>query len=188
MLILVDQDCVLADFELGFVEAWNASGKPTPAVPVCDRRHFELEADYPDYPLEEVHAIYRAAGFYRNLKPIAGAVHAMRELLASGHDVRICTAPASTPYCGIEKYEWTVEYFGQAFADRMILTKDKTLVRGQILIDDKPQITGCCDPEWTHVLYTQPYNLEIPGPRLTWTDWREVLERVGGDLSLEAAA
>lgn len=188
MLILVDQDCVVADFEQGFVDAWNASGKPTAAVPVARRRHFEIEADYPDYPSEEVHAIYRAPGFYRNLKPIAGAVHALTELIAEGHDVHLCTAPASTPYCGIEKYEWTVGYLGQAFADRMILTKDKTLVRGHILIDDKPEVTGCCVPEWTHVIYTQPYNVAVPGPRLTWADWREVLERIQGNLSMGVAA
>jgi 5'-nucleotidase len=57
----------------------------------------------------------------------------------------------------------------------MIVTRDKTLVYGDVLVDDNPAIVGAHTPAWTHVVYDQPYNRTIDGPRMTWTDWRDVL-------------
>ena len=38
---------------------------------------------------------------------------------------------------------------------------DKTLVRGDVLIDDKPHVTGSNAPTWQHLLYDAPYNRDI---------------------------
>ncbi|MCT7149596.1 hypothetical protein M1196_23400, partial [Salmonella enterica subsp. enterica serovar Oranienburg] len=63
----------------------------------------------------------------------------------------------------------------------MIITTDKTLVRGDILIDDKPVISGEL-PEystgtnharsWEHVIFDQSYNRHITNRRriLDWGD------------------
>lgn len=59
----------------------------------------------------------------------------------------------------------------------MIVTKDKTLVHGDLLIDDKPRVTGTRSPAWQHVLYDQPYNRHVDAQRMTWSTWREVLLR-----------
>lgn len=45
---------------------------------------------------------------------------------------------------------------------RLIITSDKTKIRGDLLIDDKPYITGSEYPAWEHVLFTAPYNSELP--------------------------
>jgi hypothetical protein len=50
----------------------------------------------------------------------------------------------------------------------VILTRDKTLVRGDVLVDDKPEIGGLATPHWRHLLYDQPYNRNSPGPRMSW--------------------
>ncbi|WP_421446371.1 5' nucleotidase, NT5C type, partial [Agrobacterium tumefaciens] len=58
----------------------------------------------------------------------------------------------------------------------MILTRDKTLVRGDLIIDDKPRIQGAVTPSWRHIVYDAPYNRQVTdAPRLTWQNWRSVL-------------
>jgi len=59
-----------------------------------------------------------------------------------------------------------------------MIVRDKTLVKGAILIDDKPQVSGIVEqPEWTHVIFTRSYNKDRKGvPRLNrWSEWRQVV-------------
>ncbi len=176
MLILIDQDNVLADFETGFRDAWNASGHAQPALPPHARTTFYLKDDYPAHLLRGVEAIYTAPGFFRGLPPLPGAVAAMAALLEAGHDVRICTSPlAGHHHCVTEKFEWVERHLGAGYVHRLILTRDKTLVHGDVLIDDNPAIRGARKPDWWHILYDQPYNRHLPGPRMTWADWEQAL-------------
>ena len=65
---------------------------------------------------------------------------------------------------------------GRPATQRLILPRDKTLVRDALLIDDKPRIEGAVRPSWRHVIYDAPYNRqETDRPRLTWANWRGVL-------------
>ncbi|WP_455003872.1 5' nucleotidase, NT5C type, partial [Cardiobacterium hominis] len=70
-----------------------------------------------------------------------------------------------------EKIAWVEEHLGFDWTARVMLTKDKTLVRGDILIDDKPEISGSLSPVWQHWLYDAPYNRHINTPRrIRWQD------------------
>merc|ERR1712048_684490 len=44
---------------------------------------------------------------------------------------------------------------------RLILTCDKTTVRGDFLIDDKPSICGSQQPLWTQIIFDAPYNRDV---------------------------
>ncbi len=178
MLILVDQDGVLADFEQGFHATWRARGHEYPALPLNERRTFYVRDDYPAHLRHEVEAIYTAPGFFLGLPPIEGAVEALSDLLGSGHDVRICTSPLNDyRFCLPEKFEWIERHLGTDFVARMIVTKDKTLIQGNILIDDNPKVTGLRTAPWKHVIFDQPYNRHADGLRMTWKNWREILFR-----------
>ncbi|KAK1794321.1 hypothetical protein P4O66_011207, partial [Electrophorus voltai] len=115
-------------------------------------------------------------------------------------DVFICTSPIKHyKYCPYEKYAWVEKHLGPDFLEQIILTRDKTVVTGDILIDDKPDILGkttvftftnleqvgtCVEPtpSWEHVLFTACHNKHlttIPTQRrlLSWADdWRATLE------------
>ena len=123
-----------------------------------------------------IHEITMRKGFFRNLPIIPGAKEALEFLLSEGHEVRIVTAPKieHTP-CVPEKYAWVEEHLGIDWVRRLILTYDKTFVHGDLLIDDKPKITGARTPTWEHVLYDQPYNQECLQRRLTWSNFKGVL-------------
>ena len=140
MLILIDQDGVLADFDLAFHAAWEALGHPHTAVLPSERRAFYVRDDYPEHLRATVEEIYTSQGFFSSLPPIPGAVDAVCELIRLGHDVRICTSPLNQYlHCVPEKYEWVERHLGSEFVARMIVTKDKTLVHGDVLVDDKPK-------------------------------------------------
>ncbi|MBO1114284.1 5'-3'-deoxyribonucleotidase [Bordetella petrii] len=177
MLILLDQDGVLADFEHAFLDAWRARHPDIAPVPYESRRSFRILDDYPPDLRARAEAIYTAPGFIRDLPPVPGAVEAYRELLALGMDVRICTSPLlQFENCVAEKYLWVERHLGRAATERLVLTRDKTLVRGDLLIDDKPRIQGAVRPSWRHIVYDTPYNRqETDRPRLTWANWRNVL-------------
>jgi 5'-nucleotidase len=111
-------------------------------------------------------------GFYWHLEPIEGAVEALRAL-DRHHDVWLCSTPDSTnPSCASDKLDWAEHHLGAIWRKRVILTHDKTLVRGDILIDDKPEVTGDADPEWVHVLFDQPYNQHVEGKAVI-SQWRD---------------
>jgi len=184
MLILIDQDNVLADFERGFRDAWQAGGHPHPAVAPEERRSFYLRDDYPEHLRKEVEAVYTAPGFFRDLPAMAGAVEALTALLESGHDVRICTSPLNDyRSCLSEKYEWVERHFGMELVARVIMTKDKTLVHGDILIDDKPEVKGVRKPDWQQIIFDQPYNRHVSGVRMTWATWRSIPPFLSGTAS-----
>lgn len=63
---------------------------------------------------------------------------------------------------------------------RTALVEDKTTIIADILIDDKPNVTGYYTPRWRQLLYGEyPYSLHIPGPRLRqWTNAADVLELI----------
>ncbi len=177
MRILVDMDGVLADFERGFEEAWRATYPDLPVVPAAERRHLLVQDEYPPEWRGHVHAIFHAPGFFRTLPPVPGGRGALEALLALGCDVRLCSTPLlDYRHCVVEKYEWVERELGPAWLDRLILTRDKTIIRADVLIDDRPQLDGTDAPTWEHILYDQPYNRTDRGKRrLTWQTWRAVL-------------
>ena len=109
--------------------------------------------------------------------PVAGAKDALAEMEAMGHELFICSSPLSTHDNSVqEKYEWVERNLGAPWVKRIVLTKDKTIVMADLLIDDKPIITGVeSAPVWEHILYDRPYNREIQKRRMTWDNWKEIL-------------
>ncbi len=177
MIILVDQDGPLASFEKGFLENWRAQFPEEPHIPLEQRTTFYPRDQYPEHLREKVESIYFAKGFYLGLPPTTGAVEAMHELVASGHEIMICTSPLGRyENCVLEKYQWVERHLGKDFINRIVLTRDKTLVRGDLLVDDKPEVTGILKPSWEHVVFDYPFNRHVTGKkRMNWSNWRTVL-------------
>ena len=108
LIVFLDMDGVLAD--------WNGALK-------------EIVDDPPE--------MYEK-GFFRNLKPNPGAKEAVAKLLADESlDVYIGSKPTTDKnvHCASEKVEWILEHF-PALISKMTLVCDKSLLRGDVLIDD----------------------------------------------------
>lgn len=178
MIILVDQDGVLADFSLKIGEIIQAHPVLSPHYSDGIQKNFVIEDAFPPELYEDVRRIYHTEGFFRNLPPIPGAIDGIKALRALGHEVRICTSPLRVyNHCVNEKYQWIEEHLGAEWTELMIPTRDKTLIRGDLLIDDNPQIKGLCIPEWEQVLFDAPYNRvsHISMKRMTWENWKEII-------------
>lgn len=170
-------DGVLADFEARFFELWTERFPNRLSIPLENRRTFRVREDYPLKFRRDIEGVYGETGFFANLNPVLGATEALNKMSKLSHLVFICTSPLTNyQNCVDEKYGWVDQNLGSNWVDRMILTRDKTLIQGDILIDDRPEIKGLKQPSWEHILFDQPYNREIKGKRrLNWQNYREVL-------------
>lgn len=182
MRILVDKDGVIGDWGNTYDRLLDWYGEDARNIPRhAQQRSFDLHDGLTATESAIVRSVMAHVGFYKGIQPIPGAKGALNRLLREGHDVRIVTSPfLANPTCASEKFEWVEEHIGAGWGARTILTNDKTVVRGDILIDDKPQVTGSMIPQWEHVLFSQPYNLSIEGKR-RMNSWDEIDEIINHD-------
>ena len=184
LIVLIDMDGTIVEFDRRALELLSARHPSIPSIDF-ETRTFPLAKSYSDDRAKAaLAALFTEPSFFTEMEPVKGAVDALHAMVAAGHDVRLCSSPlAKSPRCAMEKIEWIVRHLGQSWVDRLVLTRDKTLVRGHILIDDAPSAKGSAlTPTWEHVYYDQPYNrpgaagAEPSRRRLTaWADWRATL-------------
>ena len=177
-VLLLDMDGPLAEWEEGL----NSSLlRLDPSFPVENKSAWKTFSHYSEkYPdrAKFILDAYSQPGFYRHLHVVEGAVEAVR-LLSEHFTVVPCSSPTfENPTCESDKKAWLQEHFGDELALRLILTKDKTLVRGFAIIDDHPKMTGLMVPEWEQIVFDKPYNQHLPGRRILF-DWSNVRDVFG---------
>jgi len=77
-------------------------------------------------------------GFFRKLKPKKDAIESANYLFQQDiFDVYILTAPSVyNPMCYTEKRVWVEEHLGMDFVQKLIISPNKGLNKGDYLIDD----------------------------------------------------
>lgn len=174
-IILVDQDNVIAD-QFGLFHARLKERRPDIYATYSGKDNdFQFEKNFAPEFAEEIWAIRREVGFFSALLPVAGAIDALKHISSLGRTVCIVTAPIRTLHCASEKLEWINAHLGDEWVRRTIITRDKTLVHGNVLIDDSPEVTGTHTPSWEHIFFDQQYNQGGTKKRLTWQNYCEVL-------------
>ena len=83
-------------------------------------------------------------GFYANLKPLEGAIDSVFWFLESeGFDPYLLTAPSvKNPMSYTEKRIWVEKYLGMEMVDRLIISSNKSLLKGDYLIDNNIEGKG----------------------------------------------
>lgn len=111
-ILYIDMDEVLVDFTGHF------------ALKHCDKAQINPPAMY-------------EKGFFESLQPLPGAISAVVKILNSNKfDVKILTQPvAKSPVSYTEKVNWLYKYLPDLAGDP-IMTQDKSLIKGDFLIDD----------------------------------------------------
>ena len=112
MIVYIDMDDVLCDYTTAF----NNAIEETPGIAFPQSQY----------------------GFYANLAPITGAIESVQKLINSEKfDPYILTAPSTrNPFSYTEKRVWIEKYFGVEFTVKLIISPNKGLLKGDILIDD----------------------------------------------------
>lgn len=182
MIVLVDMDGVLCGYAQRFDVLFQQRYPDGPFVPSSEHTQFKLHHAYPPEWKERVGAIQSEAGFFASLEPLPGAVEGITALAAAGHEVFICTAPLkANQSCASEKMEWVAAHLGAQWLDRVVITSDKTLVRGDVLIDDNPTVEGSMAPSWTHLLFDAPYSRGLGREVVTWETIPAALAALAGE-------
>ncbi|NWY16820.1 NT5C protein, partial [Aphelocoma coerulescens] len=206
--VLVDMDGVLADFEGAVLREFRARFPAEPRVELEQRRGFSVREQYRSLREDlaaKVASVYESPGFFLDLDPIPGALEAVQEMLhMQDTEVFICTSPLRKyEHCIVEKYKWVEKHLGPEFVERIILTRDKTVVAADLLFDDKDTIqglnsistAGCWlgshpqlmaafpplptgaepSPSWEHILFTCCHNrhVQLPAPRRRLRSWAD---------------
>lgn len=190
--ILWDMDGVCADWELGLKKSL---GKKFPGFSFKEaqqREHWWYSKNYPDHLRSEIDALAFVPGFFEDLPVKEGVMEAMQWALKQGFNISICTSPLYTrdetivANCISEKVRWLSRYVG-SFATlfspdadiQVVFAHDKTLIHGDVLIDDNPGISGRMIPSWKQILFDEGYlfSRHLTLPRINWSNYQEVLSR-----------
>lgn len=179
LILLIDMDGPLCNWVKGVTDALRRE-HPEILLPGYDAlTNFDIHTYLTPDHSKIVREITASPGFYENLDPEPGAVDALKDIEDhfQGYITPfICSSPsvprgAEFPWCHSEKIAWVQDKLGSFWANRTILTKDKTLVRGHLLIDDNPKIKGVVEPTWAQIIYARPWNALLDDTRMTWDNW-----------------
>lgn len=179
MRVLVDMDGVITNLEGKFLECWREQHPEKMFIPLEQRTTFYIVDQYPQEWKSLIRQILWAPGFYRTQKPILYSIEALLEMQIMGIEVFICSSPLTIyQNCVLEKFEWIDEHLGNDWIKRIILTKDRTIIKADFLIDDRPKVEGIEEnPSWEHIVYDTPYNRNgVKKKRLiSWKNWKKTL-------------
>lgn len=179
-IVLIDQDGVLASWDDVFYAKCLAKDIKFDIEHPHHQRHRYFTDHIPDkHQRNEARRMVNHPSWFPELPVIEGAQEGMAEL--DKHcEVWICSKPLeSNKSCHQDKQDWITKHF-PAFSDRLILTGDKSLIVGDILLDDAPKLKWFKRAKWQPVIYTQHFNAHKESPlydmaRFTWDDPVEYL-------------
>jgi 5'(3')-deoxyribonucleotidase len=167
--VLVDMDGILCDFLTPWIDAVNAGmpigwtgpgGPPRPNLSVRDVTDYDIFKLVPEANREWARGIFLRRGFYRDLRPIAGAYETLRRLHEDGHRVHVVTSPMGAD-CIAEKMEWLERHMAFLPRENTFFCWRKELVRGDVLVDDRPETLEAWREAWQDGIATGirwPYN------------------------------
>ena len=97
---------------------------------ICDytKSYNKYKSEY-EYPQSKI-------GFFRDLEPIEGAIEAFKYLEEHFNVWTLTRASHKNINCYSEKAEWVLKYLGFNSQEHLIICPDKSLVKGDYLIDD----------------------------------------------------
>ena len=172
MTILVDMDDTIEQLLRAWLPAINR--KFGRSVEYDDIKTWNMCDAYPGLSIEEIYAVTTEKGFWKTVLPMPGAPEALERLIGAGHEVYIVTA---TPYDAVrDKLDDVLfRWFPYLTWKQVILTANKQLVRGDVLIDDG--VHNLEGGDYVRILMTAPHNRAYDAAAngmLRVNDWAEI--------------
>lgn len=187
-IILVDMDGPLAAFDRQFLRRVRENGWAMDIENEWEQRHrFATDHIISAKERKLARAMVGSAGWFADLPVVDGALDGLL-LLEEQADVWIVTKPLEVnPTCRDDKAAWMAKHFGERWLDKLIISPNKSMVRGHILLDDAPHIDWMEHASWHSVIFPMPWNDDGSKwaglPRWSWEDDTEelmVLARYAG--------
>lgn len=153
LTVLVDMDDTLE----GLLKAWIGELNQVyhTNVKYEDATEWELSRVFPTLTEKQIYRPLLLNEFWGLVRPIDGAVENMRRLYEDGHDIYVVTASHYQSLAG--KMERVLfKYFPFIDWEHVIVTSNKHLVHGDVLIDDG--VHNLLGGSYQKILMTAPHN------------------------------
>ena len=183
MIILIDMDDTIEQL----LKAWlkGVNERYGYSVQYENVTTWDVSEPYPELTREQVYAIPDEPGFWRTVEPIEGAAEAIRHFMDAGHEVYIVTA---TPYISVaEKMDDLLfRWFPFITWDQVIITSNKQLIKGDVLIDDG--VHNLEGGDYVKILMTALHNRDYDAEgngmiRVhTWKEIEDIVFRLNVDV------
>lgn len=169
--ILCDVDEVIADLLGEWVRCYNEAYDDDLSLDSLTSwdmsEHVKTECG------KDIYAFLADKWIYTRVSPIYGAMQGVRELRRLG---RVVFVTSSNPATMHGKVRW-LEHYGFLSDDPrhsdLIIAHDKSLIRGDVLIDDGPHNVKAFPGDT--ILVDRPYNRDLTHPYRA-TSWEEIVE------------
>ena len=155
MIILVDMDDTIENLGLAWVEYLNK--KYDKNVDWFSIRNWDMQVSYPSLSVDEIYGALNDEDLWNKVTVKEDAVHYVKKLMDEGHEVYIVTAAWYTTVAP-KVQKCLFKYFPFIQRKQVIITTNKHLIKGDILIDDNP--LNLIGSECFGILFTAPHNLE----------------------------
>ena len=157
LTILVDMDDVLDDLLPAWVSYLNQTYGTN--VTTNDIRSWDMMQSFPHLTKSQVFSPLDRPDFWDTVRPKEGAADVLQEWIREGHRVLVVT---SSHYASIAAKMTRVlfRYFPFLQWNNVIVTADKTLIKGDILIDDG--IHNLAGGDYLKILMDAPHNRFYP--------------------------
>ena len=153
LTVLVDMDDTIEQLLAAWVRLANRRfGADVQIEQIAD---WDVSKAFENATHDEVYALLQEPALYEQVEPIEDAPQYLKRLIDDGHDVYIVT---SSPYQVMHVKVETIlkRYFPYIDWEHVILTYNKSLIRGDVLVDDG--VHNLVGFPGARILFSAPHN------------------------------
>lgn len=184
MTILVDMDDVLEQLVAGWVAYLNDKYGTTKRTE--DVRSWNVSLAFPELTHEQVYSAVSDDCLWDLVKPMPGAAETLQKLIEEGHEIYIVTATGyETLRAKMEKVLF--RYFPFLSWKQVIITENKQMIRGDVLIDDGPH--NMIGGSYRKILFSANHNRDFDEASVgaeraeNWNEVYTAIQRIAAEIS-----
>jgi 5'-nucleotidase len=174
-IALFDMDGTLADYDKALLA--DLEKIRSPYEPVITDSHFDGN---PDYVEQRRHMITNQSGWFLKLERFQLGWDVYEMCRDIGYKIAILTKGPQSKYSAWnEKIQWCHNHMGKDALDGVTITHDKSLVYGNVLVDDYPDyVTGWLKnrPRGLVIMPAHNFNKDFSHPQVIRYDGKNVNE------------
>ena len=175
LIILTDMDDVLNNLLEKWVELVNTMcGTATKPEEITS---WDVSVGFPTLTREQVYSVLSKNFLWNCLSPTKDSVEVIKKLIGDGH--RIVVVTASDYQVLPAKIAWLLEAYPYLTWQDIIITQDKRLILGDVLIDDG--IHNLEGGQYKKILFSRPHNLSYDAEKHGMTrvsSWNEIYDAI----------
>lgn len=178
LTILIDMDDTIEGLLCVWTEYLNERyGLAVTERDVCD---WDLSLAYPSLTRRQVYEVLYEDALWERIKPLPEAPEYMQKLLDDGHDIYIVTS-SNYPTLKTKMDKVLFKYFPFINWNHVIITSNKQMVKGDVLVDDGPH--NLVGGDYLKIMMDAPHNRGFDGDRhgirrvKAWADVYDIISR-----------